>query len=53
MKISLLSIEEQEIIGNEYKKNLELIVDLVERYKTAASYSNQIFEKVRKRTIKI
>lgn len=50
MKISLLSTEEQETIGNEYKKNLELIIDLVERYKTAANYSNQIFEKGRKRT---
>lgn len=50
MKISLLSTEEQEVIGNEYKKNLDLIIDLVEKYKTAANYSNQIFEKVRKRT---
>lgn len=49
MKISLLSTAEQEAIGNEYKKNLELIIDLVERYKTAASYSNQIFEKLRKK----
>lgn len=49
MKISLLSTEEQEAIGNEYKKNLERIIDLVERYKTAANYSNQIFEEVRKK----
>ena len=49
MKISLLSTTEQEVIGNEYKKNLELIIDLVERYKTVASYSNQIFEKFRKK----
>ena len=49
MKISLLSKEEQEAIGNEYKKNMELIIDLGERYKTAANYSNQIFEEVRKK----
>ncbi len=50
MKVSLLSTEEQEVIGNKYKKNLELIIDLAERYKNAASYSNQIFEEVRRRT---
>lgn len=49
MKISLLSTEEQEAIGNKYKNNLELIIDLAERYKTAANYSNQIFDEVRKR----
>ena len=49
MKISLLSKEEQEAIGNEYKKNMELIIDLGERYKTATNYSNQIFERLRKR----
>lgn len=49
MKISLLSTAEQETIGNEYKKNLDLLIDLAERYKTAASYSNQIFDEVRKK----
>ena len=39
-------MSEQEIIGNEYKNNLDLIIDLVERYKTATNYSNQIFERL-------
>ncbi|MBQ2882512.1 MAG: N-6 DNA methylase [Alphaproteobacteria bacterium] len=51
MKISLLSMEEQEAIGNEYKKNLDLIIELVEKYKTAANYSNQIFEEIRKKLV--
>lgn len=49
MKISLLSTTEQEIIGNEYKKNLELIIDLAERYRSATNYSRQIFEELIKR----
>ena len=49
MKISLLSTTEQEIIGNEYKKNLELIIELVERYRSATNYSRQIFEELIKR----
>lgn len=52
MQISLLSTTEQETIGNEYKKNLDLIIDLVERYKTAANYSNQIFEQLSKDSIR-
>ena len=48
MKISLLSMAEQEAIGNAYKKNLDLIVDLLEKYKVAANYSSQIFDKIRK-----
>lgn len=52
MKISLLSMSEQEIIGNEYKNNLDLIIDLVERYKTATNYSNQIFERLKKDSIR-
>lgn len=51
MKISLLSMAEQEAIGNEYKKNLDLIVDLLEKYKIASNYSNQIFDKIRKTNI--
>ena len=51
MKVSLSSTEEQEVIGNKYKKNLELIIDLAERYKTAARYSNQIFEEVRRKAV--
>lgn len=51
MKISLLSMEEQEAIGNEYKKNLDLIIELVEKYKTAANYSNHIFEEIRKNLV--
>lgn len=51
MKISLLSMAEQEAIGNEYKNNLDLIVDLLEKYKIAANYSNQIFDKLRKTNI--
>lgn len=47
MKISLLSETEQEDIGNEYKKNLELLVELSEKYKVAANYSNQIFDSIR------
>lgn len=49
MKISLLSIEEQKAIGNEYKKNLDMIVDLLEKYKIAANYSNQIFDEIKKK----
>lgn len=49
MKISLLSMAEQEAIGNEYKKNLDLIIDLLEKYRVAANYSNRIFEEVRKK----
>lgn len=49
MRISLLSTTEQETIGNEYKKNLELIIDLAEKYKTAANYSSRIFEEAGKR----
>ena len=49
MKISLLSTAEQEAIGYEYKKNLELIIDLGERYKSASNYSNQIFEVIKQK----
>lgn len=48
MKISLLNATEQESIGNEYKKNLEMIIDYIEKLKNAVRYSNQIFEEVRK-----
>lgn len=51
MKISLLSMAEQEVIGNEYQKNLDLIIDLAERYKVASSYSNQIFDEVKKKIV--
>ena len=47
MKISLLSKEEQAVIGHEYKKNLDLLIDLIEKYRTAASYSNVIFDNIR------
>ena len=49
MRISLLSTTEQETIGNEYKKNLELIIDLAEKYKAATNYSSRIFEEAGKR----
>lgn len=49
MKISLLNATEQESIGNEYKKNLEMIIDLVDKLKNAVSFSNQIFEEVREK----
>ncbi len=49
MKIELLSTEEQEIIANEYKNNLELLIDLSEKYRLAANYSTQIFEEIRKK----
>ena len=49
MKISLLSMSEQEIIGSEYKKNLDLIINLLEKYKIAVNHSNQIFDEVRKK----
>ena len=51
MKISLFSMAEQEAIGNEYKKNLNLIIDLAERYKAASSYSNQIFDEIRNKIV--
>ena len=44
MKISLLPEAEQENIGNEYRKNLELLIELSEKYKVAANYSSQIFD---------
>ena len=47
MKVSLLSKEEQEAIGNEYKNNLELLIDLSEKYKMAAKYSSRIFDSVK------
>ena len=47
MKISLLPTEEQEVIGNEYRNNLELLIELNEKYKVAANYSSQIFDRVR------
>lgn len=47
MKISLLPETEQEDIGNEYKKNLELLVELSKKYKVAANYSSQIFDSIR------
>lgn len=51
MRISLLSKAEQEIIGNEYKKNLKLLSDLLDKYKSAANYSNKIFDEVRKKIV--
>ena len=45
MKISLLPTEEQVIIGNEYKKNLEEIIDLMQKYKVAAEKASHIFDK--------
>ena len=47
MKVSLLSKEEQEAIGNEYKNNLDLLIDLSEKYKMAAKYSSRIFDSVK------
>lgn len=49
MKVSLLSKEEQEAIGNEYKNNLDLLIDLSEKYKMAAKYSSRIFDSVKKK----
>ena len=48
MKISLLSEEDQEAIGEEYKINLENMIDLMEKYKIAARHSIQIFYEARK-----
>ena len=47
MKISLLSEEDQEAIGEEYKINLENMIDLMEKYKIAARHSIQIFDEAR------
>lgn len=47
MKISLLPEAEQENIGNEYRKNLELLIELSEKYNVAANYSSQIFDSIR------
>lgn len=49
MKVSLLSKEEQEAIGNEYKNNLDLLIDLSEKYMMAAKYSSRIFDSVKKK----
>lgn len=49
MKVSLLSKEEQDAIGNEYKNNLDLLIDLSEKYKMAAKYSSRIFDSVKKK----
>ena len=49
MKVSLLSKEEQEAIGNEYKNNLDSLIELSEKYKMAAKYSSQIFDSIKKK----
>ena len=47
MKISLLSEEDQEAIGEEYKIKLETMLDIMEKYKIAARHSIQIFDEAR------